>query len=98
ASVIEPFEFRARGGDAYSEWIRVELVEQPAVEELHLEITPPKYTGESKQELAAGKGPYFVLKGTSLDLSGKANKPLHSAALSLDGKPLPLDVASDRVT
>lgn len=92
SNVIEPFEFRARGGDAYTPWIRVELVEQPAVEDLHLEITPPKYTGESRQELAAGKGPYFVLKGTSLALRGTANKPLVRAALAIDGKPLPLEL------
>jgi hypothetical protein len=90
ASVIEPFEFRARGGDAYTPWIRVELVEQPAVEELHLEITPPKYTRESVQDLAPGKGPYFVLKGTSLFVSGTVNKPLVRAALAIEGKPLPL--------
>ena len=96
ASVIEPFEFRARGGDASTPWVRVELVEQPAVEELRLEITPPKYTGEEKQELAPGKGPYFVLKGTSLSLSGKGNKPLASAVLSIDGKKIPLTVASDK--
>jgi hypothetical protein len=90
SNVIEEFEFRARGGDAFTPWIRVELVEQPAVEELHLEITPPKYTGEGKQELAAGKGPYFVLQGTSLALSATANKPLARAELVIEGKPLPL--------
>ena len=92
-NVIEPFEFRARGGDAFTPWIRVELVEQPAVEELHLEVTPPKYTGEGKQELAAGKGPYFVLQGTSLALSATANKPLVRAELVIEGKPLPLALA-----
>ena len=92
-NVIEPFEFRARGGDAFTPWIRVELVEQPAVEELHLEVTPPKYTGEGKQELAAGKGPYFVLQGTSLALSATANKPLVRAELVIEGKPLPLSLA-----
>jgi hypothetical protein len=61
SNVIEPFEFRARGGDAFTPWIRVELVEQPAVEELRLEITPPKYTGEEKRNWPR-KGPYFVLR------------------------------------
>lgn len=94
ASVIEPFEFRARGGDAYTPWIRVELVEQPAVEELHLEITPPKYTGESVQDLAPGKGPYFVLKGTSLFIRGTVNKPLTRASLAIEGKLLPLELTA----
>jgi len=95
SNVIEPFEFRARGGDAFTPWIRVELVEQPAVDELHLEITPPKYTGEGRQQLEPGKGPYFVLQGTSLALSGKANKPLVRAELVMEGKPMPLDLKTE---
>jgi len=81
ASVIEPFEFRARGGDAYTEWVRVELVEQPAIDELQLEVVPPAYTGLSPQPLAAGRGPYFVLKGSTLRLQGTANKELTKAEL-----------------
>ena len=96
ANVIEPFEFRARGGDAYTPWIRVELVEQPAAKELHLEITPPKYAGEGQQELAAGKGPYFVLKGTSLSLRGIANKPLARADLVIEGNRVPLTLAESK--
>lgn len=92
-NVIEEFEFRARGGDAVSPWIQVELVETPAVEELHLEVTPPKYTGEKVLELPPGKGPYFVLKGSSLKLKGKANKPLAEANLVIEGKKHPLELA-----
>ncbi|MCE9528767.1 MAG: DUF4175 domain-containing protein [Planctomycetales bacterium] len=93
SNVIEEFQFRARGGDAVSPWIRVELVETPAVNELKLEVTPPKYTGEKIVELPPGKGPYFVLKGSSLKLSGKANKPLAEAALLIEGKRHPLDLS-----
>lgn len=92
-NVIEEFEFRARGGDAVSPWIQVELVETPAVEELHLQVTPPKYTGEKVLDLPPGKGPYFVLKGSSLKLTGKANKPLAEANLIIEGKKHPLDLA-----
>ena len=96
SNVIEPFEFRARGGDAFTPWIRVELVEQPAVEQLRLEIMPPKYTGEGKQELAPGKGPYFVLQGTSLSLAGTANKPLVRADLLIEGQRSTLAIKSDQ--
>jgi hypothetical protein len=81
ASVIEPFEFRARGGDAYTPWIAVELVEQPAVNDLQLEVVPPAYTGLAPQPLPAGRGPYFVLKGSSLRLQGTANKELQRSEL-----------------
>jgi hypothetical protein len=95
SNVIEEFEFRARGGDAISPWIRVELVETPAVSDLKLEITPPKYTGEKIVELPTGKGPYFVLKGSSMKLSGKANKPLAEATLVVEGKKHPLELAQE---
>jgi hypothetical protein len=85
-NVLEPFEFRARGGDAVTEWVRVELVDQPAVTELKLVVTPPKYAGLSAEELPAGRGPYYVLKGSSLALAGTANKPLVRADLLIDQK------------
>lgn len=92
ASVIEPFEFRARGGDAYTPWVRVELVEQPAIAELQLEVIPPAYTKQPAQPLPAGRGPYFVLKGSTLKLQGTANKELVRAEIRHDGKTQPLEV------
>jgi hypothetical protein len=85
-NVIEPFQFRARGGDAVTEWVQVELVEQPAVETLTLVVTPPAYAGVSAAELPPGKGPYYVLPGSSLAIAGRANKPLVKAQLRLEGK------------
>lgn len=93
ASVIEPFEFRARGGDAYTPWIRVELVEQPAIADLQLEVIPPAYTKQSAQPLPAGRGPYFVLKGSTLKLQGTANKELVRAEIRHDGKSQPLEIS-----
>jgi len=93
-AVLEPFQFRARGGDAVTDWIQVRLVEQPALNELSLEVTPPAYTGESTQVLASGKGPYYVLKGSQLRLSGASNKPLRRASLLLDKNSWPLTVSS----
>lgn len=93
ASVIEPFEFRARGGDAYTPWIRVELVEQPAIADLQLEVIPPAYTKQSPQPLPAGRGPYFVLKGSTLKLQGTANKELVRAEIRHDGQSQPLEIS-----
>ena len=45
ANVIEPFEFRARGGDAVTDWVRVELVEQPAVDRPEARRHAAQYTG-----------------------------------------------------
>jgi hypothetical protein len=95
-AVLEPFEFRARGGDATTAWVQVRLVEQPALEELSLEVTPPQYTGESPQLLPPGKGPYYVLKGSSLKLAGKANKPLRRGSLLVEGQSWPLQLTSSQ--
>src|SRR5436190_4890061 len=85
-SVIESFEFRARGGDAVTEWFRAELVDPPALTELKLVVTPPSYTGGQPEELAPGRGPYYVLKGSSLSIAATANKQLVRAELLIDGK------------
>ena len=94
ANVIEPFEFRARGGDAVTEWVRVELVEQPAVAELQLVVTPPKYAAASPEELPPGRGPYYVLAGSALAIQGKPNKPLVRADLLIEGKRFPLQLTA----
>ncbi len=97
-NVIEPFQFRARGGDAVTEWVQVELVEQPAALSLQLVVTPPAYAGGSPAELPPGKGPYYVLPGSSLAISGKANKELVRADLRLEGKllmPPPMPAAGE---
>jgi hypothetical protein len=94
ANVIEPFEFRARGGDAVTPWVRVELVEQPSVAQLQLVVTPPKYTGGSPEPLPPGRGPYYVLAGSSLSIQGKPNKPLVRADLLVDGKRHPLKLSA----
>jgi hypothetical protein len=94
-NVLESFEFRARGGDDVTEWVRVELVEPPAVEELAMVVTLPKYAGGEEESLPPGKGPYYILKGSSLTLQGTANKPLQSAALVVEGKSTPLGLAGE---
>ncbi len=83
-NVIEEFQFRARGGDAVTDLVQVQLVEPPAVSKLTLTVTPPKYAGSAKEELPVGKGPYFILKGSSLSIAGVANKPLSKAELVVE--------------
>jgi hypothetical protein len=100
-NVIERFELRVRGGDAVSRWIPVELVEPPAIERLAIEVRPPAYTGLPAETLAEGKGPWQVLPGSVVRLSARANKPLETARLMVEGKPLaakldgPLDVTAE---
>lgn len=80
-SVNEPFEFRARGGDAVTEWVRVELDDPPAFRELKIIVAPPSYTGQLPEELVPGQSSYQVLHGSSLRILAIPNKPLATAAL-----------------
>jgi hypothetical protein len=88
AATSDPFELRARGGDAVTEWTPVKLVEPPALTQLKLVVTPPSYAGGQPVELAAGEGSYAVLPGSSLKIEGQANKPLARATLHYQGKRL----------
>ena len=52
------------------------------------------YRISDAEALPPGKGPYYVLKGSSLAVSGVANKPLKSAALAVEGKRLALELVA----
>jgi hypothetical protein len=80
-NVLEEAKLRARGGDGQTSWITLGLVERPAVEELRLFYTPPAYIGTEPRELEAGQGSYYIPAGSTLRISGRANKPLSAAQL-----------------
>lgn len=88
ASASEAFEFRARGGDGETPWIRAILVDPPELAEMTLTVTPPTYTGLPAATLNPGQGPYQLLPGSSLQFAAKADKQLKSAELIAEGTPL----------
>jgi len=95
-NVQSAFEFRARGGDDVTDWVRVDPVERPAVERLTLVAEPPSYTGLPPARLAPAAGAYALLAGSRLEIAGRANKPLASATLLPPGKgAAPLTMAVD---
>jgi hypothetical protein len=81
--VLQPFEFRARGGDAVTDWVRVQLVDPPGLSELTITIVPPQYSGQSAEALVPGQSAYQLLRGSSLQIVALANKPLQTAELIL---------------
>lgn len=95
ANVIQSFQFRVRGNDERTEYVTVELVEPPALDQLELAVTMPKYAGGGTEILPAGKGPYFILPGSSLKLTGVGNKPLAKAALAREGERFDLTIEKD---
>lgn len=88
AGVVEPFEFRVRGGDCVSEWTRLELVDPPALSDLKLTVIPPPYTGSESYPLEPGHSSYSMLPGSRLRVKAQANKPLVRAALVVAGEVL----------
>jgi flavin-binding protein dodecin len=95
-NIVQTFELRARGGDALTRWVPVELVEPPAVETAEFTIESPAYTGAAAEVLPQGKGPYQVMPGGTVRLKVTANKPLKGARLVNEGKTLPLSLSGDR--
>lgn len=87
-NVTQPFQFRVRaevqnGRDHSTGWINVKLVEPPTAVQQAITITPPQYTKSGPYPLPEGQGPYYVLDGSSMTLSGKTNKPLSVGILRL---------------
>ena len=91
-NVLEPFQFRVKGGVAETDWVKVELVERPSIDALELASGAPEYIGTEPAVLPVGAGPYYLLKGSNLGLKGSADKPLASAALLIGDRRLPLEI------
>ncbi|HEY2411184.1 MAG TPA: hypothetical protein VGI40_03020 [Pirellulaceae bacterium] len=89
---LQPFEFRARGGDAVTDWVRVQLVDPPELSELTITVAPPPYSGQPPEALVPGQNAYQVLRGSSLQIAALANKPLQTAELILDERRWPLHI------
>ncbi len=93
-SVVDPFEMRAVGGDETTPWVAVELAEPPMVKTMELTVTAPKYAGGKVEMLPSDRGPFYVLKGSTIEIRGSTNKPVKSGEIRKDGVMTPL-VLSD---
>ncbi len=93
--VVEPFRFRVRCGRARTSWIPAELVDRPDVANLEIFAKRPEYADGKRQPLlttnvagddttqTVGSGPFSVLAGSLVEISGQATKPLSSAWLNI---------------
>jgi len=94
--VIEPFRFRLSAGRVTTSWFEAELIDRPEVKDLQLMVTPPGYAGGDPKPLPPGRGPYYLLQGSSLALSGTATKPLSRATISLGEEKQNLELEGER--
>ena len=80
-NVQEELEFRVVGNRTETPFYQIKLVERPEVETVELLATPPAYAERAPYPLPPGKGPYYVLRGTSLKVTGRTNKDLAGVVL-----------------
>ncbi|MBN2578481.1 MAG: hypothetical protein JXB10_05770 [Pirellulales bacterium] len=94
-NVVRPFAYRIEGGDDRSmTWREVAVVEPPAVAAVSVRLISPAYTG---WPATRSLGDVRALKGTRLEFTGRANKPLRSAVLVwVDERRFPARMHSDR--
>src|SRR5207237_5871363 len=86
--VTHDFEYRARGGDDDTmPWFDLAVVEPPTILELQVLVQPPPYTG-----LAPRTEGRIVkaLVGSHLQIRGKVDQPIRSAAIQSQTPDLPM--------
>ena len=97
-SVTEPVQFRLTSAGVKSDWYQIGLLNRPELTSVSLLTTPPSYTGVGETVLPAGQGPYYILKGSTITVTGEANKPLTAAQLVLGEQRIDLRVADSTFT
>ncbi len=91
-----PFEFRVIGNDYVSEWMPMAMRDRPSMYEVGVKLIPPDYTGEPPRTLSLQESSHAVYPGSSLEVSGRANKPLKRAWLrTSDGREVSLSVGGE---
>jgi hypothetical protein len=87
-AVSEEFEFYVTGGDDYRDKRNkhsVHLIDPPKLEKVNFKVRYPNYTGRAPEFVDGGRAIIAVLVGGKVEVYGKANKDLRSAAILLDG-------------
>ena len=95
--IQRPFSYRVEcGDDRTMPWREVEVVEPPAIESVSIRLIPPAYTG-----LPATNAERHIraLRGTRVQISAKADRPLAAASLCLEnGTKIPAEISADGLT
>jgi hypothetical protein len=82
-NVNEAFWYYAKGGDARTQWYKIDVKIRPHIEELEIRLEFPEYTGV--KDRSAKTGNVRVPVGTIVKFVAKSNNPLKRARLVGDG-------------
>ena len=96
--VSDPLKIRVRSKEYDTEWIDLELVDRPKIKNFSILASYPEYTGLNEQILSSDEGPYSVLNGTSIKLTGEVNKSLRKASVTVSGNKYPLKIEGKTFT
>ena len=93
-NVTRPFAYRAVGGDDFSmDWIELEVVEPPRIDELGVTLRYPDYTGWPPE---AAEPHLRALVGTHVELAGRTDKPVAAVKINVDeSEPIAARVTDD---
>jgi len=78
--LISPLSYKIKAGDARSETYRISVSDTPVIVGIELDYTYPEYTGRQSEKKTSG-GDIAAVKGSKVEITAKANKPLESAKL-----------------
>lgn len=82
----EPLQICAVGGDDRDEeWLQIETVPPPLIDEFQIEVQPPSYLNRPSEKLTSGQGKFEAYLGSSVRLTAKANRALKSCNLDVKG-------------
>ena len=90
--VTEGLVIRARGGDAETGQVRINVVELPEVQDVWLSLEYPKYTGKPPVESSHALNEITALAGTTVKVRVRA-----STALAQDGAQILIDTTGPAV-
>ena len=84
------FDVRIRAGDDLIDWQNITVIDPPRLETLQAQLFYPPYTRKEPETLAVNRGNINALPGTRVLVHGSSNKPLRSAALTVNGHTTPI--------
>jgi hypothetical protein len=83
-NVTEPFSYKFSFKKLNSQRYKVSVIERPLLKNLSVKVTPPRYSGLKGFYLGNNIGDVTALKGSTIQLSGEANKPLSQGKIDFE--------------
>jgi hypothetical protein len=89
ADVVSNFSFVVRCGDAQTAVRKVEVVTQPVVTEVILQVTPPAYSGLPGQTVTNQTQPLSCLPGSRIAVTFRTDQPVLNREVRFEKVPRP---------